>query len=253
MTRNLLRAGALSCALLTTTAFCTQPALAQDQAKANVSPPPENFVVSPGGVDMRSGRYAYSQTDLSIGSEAGGLTLTRTLAQPVAGHNNPFANFSHGLDILVSENAKPRSVAGADWGRDWEAAIGLGVSLGVRILAAGLAIGLAAPAAGQIAGRRDYGPVAPANPFLPDSRPPAPSPGREVEDLRGRIAAARESGDIGRREARRLDREARLIGRLAARYGRDGLSAPERGEIATRAAAVRGEIAARTAVNRPRR
>jgi hypothetical protein len=102
MTRNLLRAGALSCALLSTTAFCTQPALAQDAA-ANVSPPQEKLVVAPGGVDMRSGRYAYSQTDLSIGGETGGLAMTRTLAQPVMGHNNPFANFSHGFDILVSE------------------------------------------------------------------------------------------------------------------------------------------------------
>jgi hypothetical protein len=63
-----------------------------------------------------------------------------------------------------------------------------------------------------------------------------------VQDLRGRIAAARDSGDLGEREARRLDREARLIGRLAARYGRDGLSDPERGEIATRAAAVRAAV-----------
>ena len=117
----------------------------------------------------------------------------------------------------------------------------------VSVVAAGLALGAAAPAAGQIVGPRDYGPVAPANPFLPDSRTPAPEPRREVEDLRGRIAAARESGGLSARDARLLDREARLIGRLAARYGRDGLSHPERGEIATRAAAVRA------AVNRGRR
>jgi hypothetical protein len=63
-----------------------------------------------------------------------------------------------------------------------------------------------------------------------------------VEELRGRIAAARESGDLSAREARRLEREARLIGRMAVRYGRDGLSDPERREIAIRAAAVRAAV-----------
>ncbi len=110
-----------------------------------------------------------------------------------------------------------------------------------------LALGAAAPAGAQIVQPRSYGPVAPANPFLPDSRLPGPSAGAEVRHLRERIAAARDSGDLSAREARRLEREARLIRRLAARYGRDGLSDSERGEISTRAAAVRA------AVNRPRR
>jgi YD repeat-containing protein len=77
------------------------PAAARAQDSLN-APPAERFLVSPGGVDMRSGRYVYSQTDLSIGGE-GGLSLTRTLAQPVAGHTNPFANFSHNWDVLISE------------------------------------------------------------------------------------------------------------------------------------------------------
>lgn len=78
-------------------------ARAQDAPSANISPPAEKFAISPGGVDMRSGRYVYNQTDLRIGGEGGGLSLARTLAQPVAGHNNPFANFSHDWDILLSE------------------------------------------------------------------------------------------------------------------------------------------------------
>ena len=49
---------------------------------------------------MRSGRYVYDQTDLAIG---GALTLARTLAQPVAGHINPFGNFAHNWDVLLSE------------------------------------------------------------------------------------------------------------------------------------------------------
>ncbi len=114
-------------------------------------------------------------------------------------------------------------------------------------LIASAAAGLgAAPAAAQIVGRPDFGPVARANPFLPDSRPPGPSAAAEARDLRERIGAAREAGQLSRREARALDREARLIGRLSARYGRDGLSGSERAELETRAAALRARV------NRPR-
>jgi RHS repeat-associated protein len=96
------RAAALSCVLLAAVNL-SAPAGAQSEPKANVSPPAEAYAVSPGGVDMRSGRYAYSQTDLAIGGEGGALALTRTLSQPVLEHANPFANFSHNWDILISE------------------------------------------------------------------------------------------------------------------------------------------------------
>jgi len=69
--------------------------------QGSLAPPPDKFIVSAGGVDMRSGRYAYSQTDLSIGGEPG-LALDRTLTQQVTGHINPFANFSHNFDFLVT-------------------------------------------------------------------------------------------------------------------------------------------------------
>ncbi|MFN3389189.1 MAG: hypothetical protein ACK40O_09655, partial [Allosphingosinicella sp.] len=93
------RRSALSCALLATAALSVQ-ASAQDKV---LSPPPEKFAIAPGGVDMRSGRYVYEHTDLTIGAEGGALTLTRTLAQPVWGHTNPFGNFSHNWDILLVE------------------------------------------------------------------------------------------------------------------------------------------------------
>jgi YD repeat-containing protein len=82
--------------------LCAAAPLFAQAPSANISPPPEKFATSPGGVDMRSGRYVYSGTDLAIGG-AEGLSLTRTLAQPVIGHSNPFANFSHDWDILLSE------------------------------------------------------------------------------------------------------------------------------------------------------
>jgi hypothetical protein len=72
-----------------------------------LAPPAERLAVTPGGVDMRTGRYAFSQTDLSIGedNETGGLALTRTLGTDAAGHISPFANFSHNYDIFLSLKA----------------------------------------------------------------------------------------------------------------------------------------------------
>ncbi|HEX8572283.1 MAG TPA: hypothetical protein VF759_05990 [Allosphingosinicella sp.] len=110
-----------------------------------------------------------------------------------------------------------------------------------------LALALGAPASAQIAGKRDYGPVPSASPFLPDSRLPSPPPGKALGDVDRRIDRARESGRISAREARRLGRDARAIGRLARRYGRDGLSAPEQAEIEARTAYLRDSV------DRPRR
>jgi hypothetical protein len=103
-------------------------------------------------------------------------------------------------------------------------------------------VALAAPAVGQIAGKRDYGPVHSSSPFLADSRLPGPGIGRDVRDLEGRIDRARESGLLSRGEARRLEREARAIGRLGRVYGRDGLSPSERAELANRANYLRDSI-----------
>lgn len=72
------------------------------RADSLLAAPSDKFVISPGGVDMRSGRYAYTHTDLSIGG-AGGLELSRTMNQQVLGHTNPFANFSHNSDMMVVE------------------------------------------------------------------------------------------------------------------------------------------------------
>ncbi|HEY0311444.1 MAG TPA: hypothetical protein VGC56_03020 [Allosphingosinicella sp.] len=78
-------------------------ALAPAAAAADsvLAPPPEKMMVSPGGVDMRSGRYAYSQTDVSIGGDSG-LALTRTMTQQVVNHTNPFGNFSHNFDLMLT-------------------------------------------------------------------------------------------------------------------------------------------------------
>ena len=106
-----------------------------------------------------------------------------------------------------------------------------------------LALALASPASGQIAGRRDYGPVPTANPFLPDSRLPGPPLGKDLRDIDRRIDRARDSGRLSPREARRLERETRAVGRLARLYGRDGISPSERAELEARAAYLRDSVA----------
>jgi len=77
----------------------------EEARKATVTPPAERLMTTPTGVDMRSGQYAYSQTDLSIGedNETGGLGLTRGMIASVPGHINPFANFSHNWDVMIWE------------------------------------------------------------------------------------------------------------------------------------------------------
>jgi RHS repeat-associated protein len=72
--------------------------LAQSADKL-ISTPAEKYAIAPGGVDMRTGIYAYSNTDLSIG----GLDLTRITHTGIPGHADPFANFSHNWDILITE------------------------------------------------------------------------------------------------------------------------------------------------------
>jgi YD repeat-containing protein len=67
-----------------------------------LAPPPEKFVISGGGVDMRSGRYAYSHTDLSIGGD-GGLALTRSMGQLGIAHASPFGSFSDNFDIFIQQ------------------------------------------------------------------------------------------------------------------------------------------------------
>jgi YD repeat-containing protein len=78
---------------------CAAPVCADP---AQVSVPADHFVMTPGGVDMRTGRYGYSDTDLSIGGD-GGLALTRIMPDYAADHANPFGNFSHNWDITLIE------------------------------------------------------------------------------------------------------------------------------------------------------
>lgn len=107
-----------------------------------------------------------------------------------------------------------------------------------------LAAAVATPLHAQIVGRNDYGPAPVAGHFLPDSRLPGASIGRQVAHQRERVRDAREAGLISRREARQLHREARLIAGAARRYAQNGLSPSERRELENRSRALNGAISA---------
>ncbi|HEY7809181.1 MAG TPA: RHS repeat-associated core domain-containing protein [Allosphingosinicella sp.] len=78
-------------------------------SKTLISTPAEKFAMTPGGVDMRTGRYAYSHTDLSIGGGGSdGLVLTRGMPHAVAPDWNPFGNLSHNWDIFITERRLDR-------------------------------------------------------------------------------------------------------------------------------------------------
>jgi YD repeat-containing protein len=101
-----MRAGRLCCAG-TGAVMLSTAGLAQggdSPRSGTVAPPAEKMALTPAGVDMRSGRFNYSQTDVSIGedNETGGVALTRTLNADAVGHLNPFGNFSTNWDIFVS-------------------------------------------------------------------------------------------------------------------------------------------------------
>lgn len=83
--------------------------------------------------------------------------------------------------------------------------------------------GLALAASSQAAG---------AQIIIKPAEVPAPT---ELEDLDDAIRDGREAGQLDRRTARRLRREARLLERTAERYARDGFSADEARELQIRA------------------
>ena len=96
------------------------PAAAQPGSTL-INTPAETYAIAPGGVDMRTGRYTYSQTDLSIGGAGtAGLALTRSRASGGQGHSNPFGGFSHNWDVMLVErridiDAQNPEITGVDY------------------------------------------------------------------------------------------------------------------------------------------
>src|SRR5687768_86924 len=99
MGKRRLGAGSKLAALLTAALGLLSPASAPAQFAPWASTPAEKAAVSPGGVDMRTGRYFGGETDLSIGD----LELSRNMGPNVQGHVRAFANFSHNWEIVLTE------------------------------------------------------------------------------------------------------------------------------------------------------
>ena len=101
MPRNRLLGALL---LFASACLTVTPLAALAQAVGVAAPPPEQYSVSPTGVDMRSGRYAIRETDLAAGGGGeAGLTFRRIEALMLPGKPQPFANMSHNWDIVLTE------------------------------------------------------------------------------------------------------------------------------------------------------
>ena len=72
-----------------------------------------------------------------------------------------------------------------------------------------------------------------------------PGYGSQAEKVRDRIEDGRETGQLTRREARALRREARQIERLSARYAHGGWSEGERRELQARIDYLNGMVSAK--------
>ncbi|MES2055158.1 MAG: hypothetical protein V4564_04390 [Pseudomonadota bacterium] len=97
MSKRLAAFGGLLCLAM----FSAVPAGAQDSRL--VSNPADHFTTAPGGVDLRSGRYVYNETDLAIGGagQPSSLSLTRTMPDPALITGNSFGNFASNWHVML--------------------------------------------------------------------------------------------------------------------------------------------------------
>jgi hypothetical protein len=102
----------------------------------------------------------------------------------------------------------------------------------------------AAPASAQIWGGTSFAP--PSGPNLPRAPIAVAATGSgETGKIRRDIHDGRDSGQLSRRDARRLRREASQIDAMEARFGRDGFSDAELYELAARRQLLREDVIAK--------
>lgn len=98
--------------------------------------------------------------------------------------------------------------------------------MSAMILLCAAALATAGSSSAQFVGR-----IPPEPRVLPSFNP---ATGRDLRDVRSDIRAGRERGELSRRDARRLRREANEISMLEERYSNGGLSDAERAELRSR-------------------
>lgn len=89
------------------------------QAQKIERTPAEQYITSPGGVDMRTGRYAYSKTDLVAGEGDSLFLLERQSPDYATDHANPYGNFTHNWDIWLVETRVNLADSGQGPGADY--------------------------------------------------------------------------------------------------------------------------------------
>ena len=86
------------------------------------APPAEQFAVTEGGVDMRTGRYAFSGTDLA----AGDMSLTRQVTNAVPGFEDAFGQLSHNWSIVLWTKGIDIDAGNYDSGPDLRVSVSYG-------------------------------------------------------------------------------------------------------------------------------
>lgn len=75
----------------------------------------------------------------------------------------------------------------------------------------------------------------------------------QLKDARDTIRRGRKNGELTRHEAKQLKREAGYLDELSARYGKDGMSDPERRELELRTSVLQNDANLQRATQAPPR
>ncbi|MBN8809654.1 MAG: hypothetical protein J0I47_15660 [Sphingomonas sp.] len=101
---KIIKAGAAVIAAVLATTLSPEAIASTDPMK------PDAFTASPGGVDLRTGRYISSQTEFTIGDPArGGFVFRRSTMNPNRTHIDWMAQFSHNWKIYVLQQPENSS------------------------------------------------------------------------------------------------------------------------------------------------
>ncbi|MEG3088528.1 hypothetical protein [Sphingomonas sp. PB4P5] len=95
------------CLCICSTVFSAMPAFAEEDAGILAPVPSDRFTLSPGAVDMRTGQYRYSVTDLSVGDPDSGRGISLTRLTDSTQFRERMAQFSHSWEIVLTQYTVP--------------------------------------------------------------------------------------------------------------------------------------------------